>query len=145
MKKITISNEKERLDINFIYQFLTQSYWAKGRSLSDVKQSIENSMCYGVYIDDRQVGFARVLSDKVVFAYIMDVFIIEKERGKGFANDLMEFILNDQALEKVDQWYLKTKDAHTFYKKHGFEKLENPDWFMEMIKSNHLQKEILNL
>ncbi|MEE9372186.1 MAG: GNAT family N-acetyltransferase [Saprospiraceae bacterium] len=135
MKIITLSSDKSKLDIPLIHHVLTKSYWAKGRTLSEVKKSIENSFCYGIYSDDEQIGFARVVSDTVIFGYIADVFIIKNERGKNHASVLMNFILSDEKLEKVTQWYLKTKDAHQFYDKHGFGSLKNQGWFLERIKT----------
>ena len=131
---IVISKDKEKLDVKVIYEFLTSSYWAKGRTYRDVQDSINNSTCYGVYKDEKLIGFARIITDTVVFAYIMDVFFIEAERGNGYALKLMEYILADESLKRVTQWYLKTKDAHQFYSKLGFNKLKNQEWFMEILK-----------
>lgn len=132
---ITISSDKNELDIHFIHKFLTNSYWAKGRTIEDVETSIKNSFCYGIYKNGKQIGFARVICDAVVFAYIMDVFIVEAERGKGYAQNMMHFLLNDNSLSKVNQWYLKTKDAHKFYSKLGFNQLKNEEWFMVKIST----------
>ena len=84
---------------------------AKGRSKDKVITSIENSLCFGVYLDDKQIGFARVLTDYVVFAYIMDVFIVDEHRGKGYARDLMNTMLNQSELQEVKRWFLGTVDA----------------------------------
>jgi N-acetylglutamate synthase-like GNAT family acetyltransferase len=135
MSDITISKDKNDLNLFFIYNFLTNSYWAKGRSMEQVKASIENSICYGIYKGEKQIGFARVISDTIVFAYIMDVFIIESERGNSYASKLMKHMLNDQSLVQVSQWHLKTKDAHQFYKIFGFNQLQNQEWFMERMIS----------
>ena len=82
---IEISTIKERLDINYIYDFLKNAYWAKTRSKEDVEESINNSLCFGVYLERQQIGFARVVTDQVVFSYLMDVFIDERFRGKNYA------------------------------------------------------------
>lgn len=133
MENIFISNNKENLDISFIHQFLTNSYWANGRTFEQVKQSIDRSICYGLYKGKEQIGFARIISDTVVFAYLIDVFVVENERYKGYASKLMNYILKDETFRDVAQWYLKTKDAHQFYKTLGFNKLQNEEWFMEKI------------
>ena len=132
---ITISSDKSKLDVAFIHKFLTTSYWAKGRTIEQVKKTIENSFCYGVYLNNKQIGFARIVSDTVVFAYILDVFIVEEERGKTYATILMNHFLNDKKLKEVTQWFLKTKDAHKFYKRYGFRRIDNAGWYMEKINN----------
>ena len=98
---IIVSSRKEQLDIDFIHQFLTNAYWAKGRTKEEVRISIEKSMCFGVYIDDQQIGFARIVTVHVVFAYLMDVFITKEYRGKGYAKLLMKKIFEHKALRSV--------------------------------------------
>ena len=89
-----ISTDISKLDINVIYNYLTNSYWAEGIPLETVKISIDNSTCFGVYENDTQIGFARVISDKATIGYLGDVFILESHRGKGLSKWLMEFIVN---------------------------------------------------
>lgn len=132
MKNISISTDKSKLDISFIYNFLSKSYWANKRTKQDIEKSIANSRAYGIYIEDQQIGFARILSDQVVFAYLMDVFIDEKYRGNGYAKKLLEFILSDPELKDVKIWYLRTDDAHNLYKQFGFTELVNPKTSMEI-------------
>lgn len=129
-KEIIISTDKNKLDVRLIHEFLTKSYWAEGRTFEQVKISIENSLCWGVYLDGEQIGFARVLTDGSVIAYLMDVFIVEKHRGKGYSKKLMKEILAHKDLQLVGKWVLATKDAHDLYKQFGFNKIENPDRFM---------------
>ena len=128
--EITISTDKNRLNIKLIHEFLTKSYWAEGRTLEQVKISIKNSLCWGVYLNDEQIGFARVLTDGSVVAYLMDVFITEKHRGKGYSKMLLKEILANKDLQAVGKWVLATKDAHNLYKQFGFEEIENPEWLM---------------
>lgn len=128
--QVVISTDKNILDIDFIHQFLTSSYWAKGRSKDEVAVSIENSMCFGIYVDQKQIGFARVLTDYVVFGYLMDVFITEKHRGKGYAKLLMKAILEHPNLQNIDRWMLATKDAHTLYRQFGFQAIPDPSKLM---------------
>lgn len=90
---ISVSTDKPRLDIGLIHSFLTTTYWAKGRTLEQVKATIEHSVCFGLYVDGAQVGFARVATDRTVFAYIMDVFIIESHRGQGLGKLLLSEIV----------------------------------------------------
>lgn len=129
--KYSISTKKSKLDIHAIHDFLcNRSYWAKGRSLENVKKSIENSLCFGVYNDTEQLlGFARVVTDKVAFAYLMDVFILEEHRGKGLGKILVKHIIEHPELQ-VKFWLLGTVDAHGLYKKLGFTELKNPDRYL---------------
>ncbi len=92
--------------------------------------TIQNSICFGLYLEGKQIGFARVLSDKLVFAYLMDVFVDEAFQGHGYGKKLMEAVLNDKELKQVERWLLITLDAQKFYKKSGFKNLEHPERIM---------------
>lgn len=127
MSNISISLDKQKLDISLIHSFLSKSYWAAERTKAQVEKSIENSRCYGLYLDNEQIGFARVVTDKVVFAYLMDVFIVEKCQEKGYGQILLDAILNDEEIKTVQNWFLRTKDAQGVYAKFGFGELENPE------------------
>ena len=133
MEEHYISDDKSRLDLKLIHQVISNSYWAKGRSFVDVKRSIDNSICYGIYIAGKQVGFARVVTDLTTLAYIMDVFIIEEYRGKGLSKKLLKKVLNDERFSKVKKWMLATKDAHSLYEKYGFRKLKLTGKIMEKL------------
>lgn len=135
MNGFTISDDKNKLDIVSIHDFLTnRSYWAKGRSLEIVKCSIENSLCFGMYdTTDKMIGFARVLTDYAIFAYIMDVFILEDYRNRGLGKQLMEYIMKYPGLQELKRIMLATKDAHGLYEKYGFEVSKNPETMMEKI------------
>lgn len=132
--KITVSSDKNKLDIVLIHDFLTNSYWASGRTIEQVKKSIENTFCFGIYYNEEQIGFARVLIDKVVFAYLMDVFIIEPYRGKGYSKILLNEILGHPELAEIGKWFLATRDAHNLYKQFQFVEISKPERFMERIK-----------
>lgn len=124
-----ISTDKQKLDIKTIHTFLTNSYWSKGISVEKIIQSIENSLCFGLY-DNKQIGFARVVTDYTLFAYLADVFIIDEYRGRGLSKWLMECILNHPKLNNLRSWMLSTKDAHDLYEKFGFKPLEEPAKYM---------------
>ena len=130
---ITISIDKDKLDVPFIHNFLKETYWAKGRTIEDVQATIDSSFCFGVYLNDEQIGFARLTTDYVVFAYLMDVFIIDEHRGKGYSTVLMKAIMNEPKLSKIKIWRLATSDAHFLYEKFGFKALANPEKLMEKI------------
>jgi len=131
---ISVSTEKDLFDIEVIHNFLTNSYWAKGRTIEQIEKSIENTFCFGIYINNEQVGFARVLTDKVVFAYLMDVFIVEKHRGKGLSKILLTEILNHPELSEIGKWFLGTRDAHNLYRQFEFVEIPKPEMYMERIK-----------
>ncbi|MDJ0644346.1 MAG: GNAT family N-acetyltransferase [Flavobacteriaceae bacterium] len=127
---IEISRDKNKLDIAMIHAFLTETYWAKGRTREEVERSIQHCLCYGVYLDNRQIGFARILTDYTIFAYLMDVFILQEHQGKGYGKELMKVIINDEDL-RTCKWMLKTGDAHRLYEQFGFESAPNPERVME--------------
>jgi len=128
----TISTDKARLDVPAIHDFLANfSYWAHNVPLSTVQKSIENSLCFGIYDGDRQVGFARVITDYAVFAYLADVFILEAYRGRGLAKWLIACIVSYPELQNLRRWMLATKDAHGLYTQYGFNPLSKPERFME--------------
>ena len=133
-----ISTDKSRIDIEAVHDFLSnRSYWAKGRSIERVKMSIDNSTCFGLYDPaDRMLGFARLLTDKVVFAYLMDFFIFEDYQGKGLGKKLLKHIIEQPDFE-VRLWFLGTATAHGFYEKFGFTKIEDPDRFMLKRNENY--------
>lgn len=129
--EFVVSTDKERIDLGVVHKFLTESYWAKGIPREIVACSIENSLCFGVYGDSKQVGFARVVSDYSTFAYIGDVFVLESYRGDGLGKWLMECIMGHPWLQGLRRWSLVTGDAHSLYTKFGFTPLKAPENYME--------------
>ena len=132
---ITVSKDKSKLNVPFIQNFLKDIYWAAGRTMEEVQTTIDASFCFGIYLDDEQIGFARVITDYVVFAYIMDVFIDENQRGKGYSSVLVKAMLSEPKLKEVKIWRLATSDAHYLYEKFGFKLLAHPEKMMEKITS----------
>ena len=128
--EIQISTDKSQLDFNKVHREIKNSYWGSYRSEEQTKKTIENSICYGVFKGSEQIGFARVLTDEVVLAHIMDVIIFEGYKGKGFGKILMKYILKDARVRNVLSLTLKTKDAHSFYEKYGFKRVGNSDLWM---------------
>ena len=126
-----ISTDKNRLDLTRVHGYLTTSYWAAGIPFEVVKKSIEHSLNFGVYYGERQVGFARVITDYATFAYIGDVFILEEFRGRGLSKWLMEVIADHPELQGLRRWLLLTRDAHGLYEKTGFIKPKMPERYME--------------
>ncbi|MDC1259725.1 GNAT family N-acetyltransferase [Flavobacteriaceae bacterium] len=131
---IVISSEKMKLNVDFIYTFISKSYWAKGRTLETMQTCIDNSLNFGVYLDDQQIGYARIATDFGQFAYIMDLFISENYRGKGYSKKLMKAIMNSEKLKTINVWRLATHDAHKLYEQFGFKAIEAPEKLMEFLK-----------
>ncbi len=128
----TISTDKTRLDIPMIHRFLAEeSYWAQHIPLELVEQSIEHSLCFGVYLTDNQVGFARVVTDQATFAYLGDVFILPEHRGRGLSKQLMETISTWPTLQGLRRWMLATRDAHSLYEQFGFTAPDKPQNLMQ--------------
>lgn len=131
----SISTDKSKLDIHVIHDFIAnRSYWAKGRSYATIMRSIENSLCFGMYNSTGNlIGFARVITDYSVFAYILDVFILEDFRGKGLSLKLMDHIMQHPDLQGLHRIMLATKDAHSLYEKFGFRLTQSADKLMEKV------------
>lgn len=132
-----VSTDKARLDINYIHQYLSyQSYWAGNIPIETVRKSIANSMCFGVYDGEKQIGFARMVTDRATFAYLADVFIDEKYRGRGLSKWMLEVILAHPDLQGLRRVILSTRDAHTLYSQFGFRQLDFPDRWMNIHNPN---------
>lgn len=131
-KKFKITTDASKMDVNFIHDYLSNhSYWAKGRTMELVEKSLNNSLCFGIFkTNGKQVGFARVATDYVVFAWLMDVFVDEDHRGSGIGKMLIESIINYPALHEVNGIGLRTRDAHAFYADFGFERIPEPETWM---------------
>jgi N-acetylglutamate synthase-like GNAT family acetyltransferase len=144
IKGFSISTNKKHLDVDLIHDFLNQeAYWSKGIPKETVIKSIENTtLCFGVYKgeigneDIEQVGFARVITDLATHAYLCDVFILPDYRKLGLSKLLMEVITNHSELEGVRRFMLATNDAHSLYKKYGFNQIDNPELFMQKVRKS---------
>ncbi|MBB3227176.1 GNAT superfamily N-acetyltransferase [Luteibacter sp. Sphag1AF] len=124
--------EKHELDIGLVHAFLsTQTAWAKGISRDIVERSIEHSLCFGGYLGDQQVAFARVTTDRATFAYLADVFVLPEHRGKGYSKRLMEAVMACPDLQGLRRFMLATSDAHTLYQLFGFNRPTRPETLME--------------
>ena len=127
-----ISVDTERLDIEWIHQWLsTEAYWAKNRTMEQMRTAIENSLCFGVYLDSRQVGFGRVISDYATFAYVGDVFVADDCRGRGVGKMIMQAMISHPKLQGLRRWLLATRDAHGLYEQYEFASLRFPERWME--------------
>ena len=129
---VIVDTDPARLDRETIFQFLSQSYWAKGITREIVEQSIRHSLCFGAYLENKQVGFARVVTDFATFAYLADVFVLETYRGQGISKLIVKSILGHPQLQGLRRWLLATRDAHGIYARFGFVPLKAPERFMEI-------------
>ncbi|HET6841726.1 MAG TPA: GNAT family N-acetyltransferase [Candidatus Angelobacter sp.] len=127
-----ISTDPKRIDVAKLHEYLTHSYWARGIPLATVQRSIKNSLCFGIYHQRDQIGFARVITDRATFAYLADVFVLEAWRGQGLAKWLMECIVAHSDLQGLRRWSLVTRDAHELYRRFGFAELKTPEGWMEL-------------
>lgn len=133
----SISTDKSMLQLGVIHSYLEEgSYWAKDRSAEQTSLAIENSLCFGLYSEERQIGFARVVSDYATFAYLGDVFVLPDFQGLGLGKWLMETIIAHPDLQNLRRWVLATRDAHELYEKHGFTELKHPERWMEKAAPN---------
>jgi GNAT superfamily N-acetyltransferase len=130
--EFTVSDDPNRLQIDVIHKYLSEeSYWAGKRTREQTVRAIKNSLPFGVYKGENQIGFARVVTDFATFAYLGDVFILEDFRGQGLSKWLMETITEHPDLQNFRRWILATRDAHTLYEKFGFSGLKHPERWME--------------
>lgn len=127
----TITDDRRCLDIAAIHAFLTRSYWSPGIPLAVVERAIAHSLPFAVLHEGRQIGFARVITDRASFAYLADVYILEAHRGQGLSKRLLDTILAHPDLQGLRRFLLATRDAHTLYARYGFTPLANPSRMME--------------
>ncbi len=127
-----ISTDRDKMQLAEIVGFIRRSYWAADRPEALISKTLDTSLCFGLFENDKQIGFARVITDYAVFAYLLDVFITEDKRSLGLGKWLMDIIINYPELKDVEAWMLATKDAHSLYAKYGFKPLENPDIYMKL-------------
>jgi GNAT superfamily N-acetyltransferase len=128
------SDDVNKLDVAAIYNFLRNgAYWASGIPLETVQRSIDNSLCFGIYKNTVQIGFARWITDKATFAYLADVYVLPEFQGQGLMKKLMSLMLFHNDLQGLRRYMLSTRDAHGLYKKFGFKPIENPANFMAVV------------
>lgn len=135
------SDDKQKVDALAVHHYLsTQSYWAKDIPLDVVQRSIENSLCFGIYKDTIQVGFARWITDKATFAYLADVYVEEQYRGRGLSKKLISLMMFHKDLQGLRRYMLGTLDAHGLYAQFGFKAIEHPERLMGIAVSDPYKK-----
>jgi len=134
MSEVIIRSGKENMDIETIHQYLSEeSYWAKGISYTFVDNSLTNSFCVGAFIDGKQVGFGRVITDYYTFGWFADFFVLPGHQGKGVAKKMLSYILAQPWSKRLRRKMLGTRDAHTLYRQFEFKDLANPSIIMEIV------------
>ena len=135
--EFTVSTSRERLQIDVIHKYLSEeSYWARERTRGQTETAIRNSLPFGVYTGENQIGFARVVTDYATFAYLGDVFVLPEYQGRGLSKFLMEKIVEHPDLQNLRRWILATRDAHGLYEKYDFSALRYPERWMEKTAPN---------
>ena len=128
---IYFSNKTEDMDLDVIFKFVKESYWGQDRTIKEQEIVLLNSMNFGLFLNNNQIAYTRVMTDKVFFAYILDFFVIKESQGKGIGKLLIKNVLNYPEIKEVDKWMLATKDAHGLYKQFGFESVKDPNKLMD--------------
>jgi GNAT superfamily N-acetyltransferase len=133
-----VSTDPARLDVAAIHAYLTRAYWATGRTREVIAQSIENSLNFGLFDGDRQIGLARVVTDYVLYAYLCDVYVLEEYRGRGLGKWLLSCMMSYPGMSSLRLFTLRTRDAHGLYRQFGFTELSAPDRNMEIFNPSML-------
>lgn len=128
---LRISADPAELDFDVVHDFVSQSYWAAGIPRSTLERALAHSVCYSGFVGDRQVAFARAVTDQATFAYIADVFVVEAERGRGYGRDIVKALLDDPRLQGLRRQHLVTRDMHALYTQLGFVPLTEPALHMQ--------------
>jgi GNAT superfamily N-acetyltransferase len=128
---LEVDCDPARLDMDLIHAFLSTSYWSAGIPREVVERAVRNSLPFGMYEDGKQVGFARVITDRTTFAYLADVFVVQSHRGRGLGKHMVNAIMGHAELQGLRRWMLATRDAHSLYAQYGFTPLASPPRFME--------------
>lgn len=129
-----LSDDKSKLQPDVIHSYLSKSYWSEGIPKKLINTAIDNSLCFGLYLNKCQIGFARVTTDKCSFAYLADVFILPEFSQRGLGTTLIDFVMKHQDLQGLRRFMLCTRDAHNLYKKFGFSSVDNPETMMQIAR-----------
>lgn len=128
----TVTTDRERLDMDGVYAYLSRVYWSEGIPRELVERAVRNSLCFSLFERDRQIGFARVVSDYATFAYLCDVYVLDSHQRRGLGTWMMECVMRHPDLQGLRRWHLTTRDAHALYRKFGFVPLSKPERHMEV-------------
>jgi N-acetylglutamate synthase-like GNAT family acetyltransferase len=133
----TITTDKSKMDVVAIHDFLSKhSGWSDDIPFDRVKNSIDNSLNFGLFHNDHQIGFARVISDFSTIAYLGDIYLLDNYRGQGLSKKMMDAVIGHPNLQGLRRWILLTSTADWLYEKYDFTKLPNPELYMELFDPN---------
>ena len=135
-----VSTDTARLDLDLMHHFLARTYWSPGIPRAILERALANSLNFGAFAEGRQIGFARVVTDRATFAYLCDVFVLDAWRGRGVSKFLMECILSHPELQNLRRLMLATADAHGLYRQFGFEVVARPERLMEVVTPDIYQR-----
>jgi len=133
-ENFSITTDESKIDISYVHRILSNSYWSENIPFEIVQRSIKGSLCFAVFFQQKQIGFARVISDEATFAYLADVFIDPDFQGRGLSKWLMKTIMEYPSLQGLRRILLATRDAHGLYRQFGFTPLTSPDRWMQVHK-----------
>ena len=128
-----VTTDLSKMDFEAIHEFISHSYWAEGMPPEALRKALENSLCFGLLRSDKQIGFARMITDRTTFAYLSDVFVLSEYRGRGLGKLLMDEVMGHADLQGLRRIMLATRDAHSFYTGYGFEKINDPSRLMQIL------------
>lgn len=129
-----VSSNPDRLDLAAIHGYLSKSYWSPGIPREVLRRAIDGSICFGLFKQNSQVGFARVVTDRATFAYLCDVYVLDAHQRQGLGHWLIQVVIDHPDLQGLRRFVLVTRDAHRLYKKFGFLPLARPDGYMELYR-----------
>ena len=132
---LVVTDDKSKIDFEIVHGFLSKSYWAPNIPRETMRRAIDGALCFTLLKDGRQIGFARVITDRATFAYLADVFVLEAERGEGAGTFFMSAVFAHPDLQGLRRFMLATRDAHALYRKFGFSAPAKPEMLMEIVKS----------
>lgn len=130
----SITTDPRKLDVDAIHAFLSRSFWAEGIPKATVSKALANSLCFGLFDGESQIGLARVVTDRATYAYLCDVYVLESHRGRGLGKWLIETVMAHPELQGLRRFQLVTRDAHGLYRRHGFASPGDPDRQMEIVR-----------
>ena len=130
-KNIYYSVETKDMDLDTIYNFIKDSYWGTSRTFEEQKTVLHSSINFGLFHNNKQIAYCRVMTDKVFFFFFLDVFVLDEYQGNGYSKLLIDQVLKHKPLVNIHKWMLATKDAHGLYEQFGFHKVKNPAMLME--------------
>ena len=138
--RLVISTDPARLDVSAVHAYLSRSYWAEGIPREIVARALAGSLCFGLYLGDRQIGLARIITDRATYAYLCDVYVVDEFRGQGLGRWLMECVMRHPDLRGLRRFSLVTRDAHRLYAPLGFAPLKQPERHMEIARPGYLEQ-----